>query len=67
MLSVVGDRLTHVGEPHVLEAAAVASWKLPQLGLTLRCLLSLTSKNDGNDDRNTDDPGHSDNDGGIAV
>jgi tetratricopeptide (TPR) repeat protein len=27
----------------------------------------LTSKDDGDDDRNTDEPGHSDDDGGIAV
>jgi hypothetical protein len=39
LLSIMMDRLTHVGEPHVPKAVAVAFWKLPQLELTLRCSL----------------------------
>ena len=39
LLSIVVDRLAHVGMPHVPKAAAVAFWKLPRLELTLRCSL----------------------------
>ena len=39
LLSIIVDRLAHVGMPHVPKAAAVAFWKLPRLELTLRCSL----------------------------